>query len=60
VVSAVAEGLTNADIADQLYMSVPTVKAHITHIRTKLGLTNRTQSRCSRTMPGWPDPHPPS
>jgi DNA-binding NarL/FixJ family response regulator len=43
VVSAVAEGLTNADIADQLYMSVPTVKAHVTHILTKLGLTNRTQ-----------------
>jgi DNA-binding NarL/FixJ family response regulator len=43
VVSAVAEGLTNADIAEQLYMSVPTVKAHVTHILTKLGLTNRTQ-----------------
>jgi len=24
-------------------MSVPTVKAHITHILTKLGLGNRTQ-----------------
>jgi DNA-binding NarL/FixJ family response regulator len=43
VVSAVAEGLTNADIAERLYMSVPTVKAHVTHILTKLGLTNRTQ-----------------
>jgi DNA-binding NarL/FixJ family response regulator len=43
VVNAVAGGLTNADIADQLYMSVPTVKAHVTHILTKLGVTNRTQ-----------------
>jgi DNA-binding NarL/FixJ family response regulator len=24
-------------------MSVPTVKAHVTHILTKAGLTNRTQ-----------------
>ncbi len=30
------------DRAD-LAMSVPTVKAHITHVLTKLGLTNRTQ-----------------
>jgi DNA-binding NarL/FixJ family response regulator len=43
VVNAVAEGFTNADIADQLYMSTATVKAHITHILTKLDLSNRTQ-----------------
>jgi DNA-binding NarL/FixJ family response regulator len=43
VVLAIAEGRTNAEIATGLAMSVATVKAHITHILTKLQLTNRTQ-----------------
>ncbi|HEX7160148.1 MAG TPA: response regulator transcription factor [Trebonia sp.] len=43
VVRAVAEGQTNAEIASSLLMSVPTVKAHVTHILTKAGLANRTQ-----------------
>jgi DNA-binding NarL/FixJ family response regulator len=43
VVQAIAEGRTNAEIAVALLMSVPTVKAHVTHILTKAGLTNRTQ-----------------
>src|SRR5215470_1541191 len=43
VVLAVARGRTNAEIAGELLMSTATVKAHITHILTKLDLTNRTQ-----------------
>jgi DNA-binding NarL/FixJ family response regulator len=43
VVLAIARGRTNAEIAAELAMSVPTVKAHITHVLTKLQLTNRTQ-----------------
>jgi DNA-binding NarL/FixJ family response regulator len=43
VVLGIARGETNAEIAARLYMSVATVKAHITHILTKLGATNRTQ-----------------
>ena len=43
VVQAIAEGQTNAEIAASLLMSVPTVKAHVTHILTKAGLANRTQ-----------------
>jgi DNA-binding NarL/FixJ family response regulator len=43
VALAIAQGQTNAEIAAELAMSVPTVKAHITHVLTKLGLTNRTQ-----------------
>jgi DNA-binding NarL/FixJ family response regulator len=43
VVKAIAEGQTNAEIAASLLMSVPTVKAHVTHILTKAGLANRTQ-----------------
>lgn len=43
VVLAVARGRTNAEIATELFMSVATVKAHITRVLTKLDLTNRTQ-----------------
>ena len=43
VVVGIARGETNAEISARLFMSVATVKAHITHILTKLGLTNRTQ-----------------
>lgn len=43
VVVAVAKGRTNAEIAAELYMSVATVKAHISRILTKLSLGNRTQ-----------------
>ncbi|MCC5576782.1 response regulator transcription factor [Microtetraspora sp. AC03309] len=43
VVLAVAQGRTNAEISAELFMSVGTVKAHITHILVKLDLTNRTQ-----------------
>ncbi|HEU4423740.1 MAG TPA: LuxR C-terminal-related transcriptional regulator [Pilimelia sp.] len=44
VVLAVAQGQTNAEIAANLAMSVATVKAHITHILTRLNLSNRTQA----------------
>ncbi len=43
VMLAVAQGKANAQIATELYMSVATVKAHISHILTRLELGNRTQ-----------------
>ncbi|MEE6262663.1 response regulator transcription factor [Plantactinospora sonchi] len=43
VVLAVARGRTNAEIAAELTMTVATVKAHLTHILSKLDLGNRTQ-----------------
>jgi DNA-binding NarL/FixJ family response regulator len=43
VVLRIAKGNSNAEIATGLHMSVATVKAHISHILTKLGLGNRTQ-----------------
>ena len=36
-------GLTHGEIAARLYLSVPTVKAHISHLFTKLEVTNRVQ-----------------
>jgi len=43
VALAVGQGLTNAQIAKQEYLSVATVKAQITRILGKLGVTNRVQ-----------------
>ncbi|MFE9629260.1 response regulator transcription factor [Streptomyces sp. NPDC006527] len=43
VALAVAEGETNAQIAADLYLSIPTAKAHISHMQTKLDLNNRVQ-----------------
>ncbi|GAA1313392.1 response regulator transcription factor [Pseudonocardia xinjiangensis] len=43
VATRIGEGLTNAEIAASLHMSVATVKAHITRILTALGLNNRVQ-----------------
>ena len=40
---AVGAGLSNAEIAARLYLSVPTVKAHIGRLFTKLEVTNRVQ-----------------
>jgi predicted ATPase/DNA-binding CsgD family transcriptional regulator len=43
VAELAARGLTNRDIAAQLYLSVRTVEAHVDHILTKLGFRTRTQ-----------------
>ncbi|MEV4212487.1 response regulator transcription factor [Micromonospora sp. NPDC049662] len=43
VVLAIARGRSNAEIAGELLMSVTTVKAHVSHILTKLDLESRTQ-----------------
>lgn len=42
VLSLIAAGHTNAEIAEALYISVPTVKSHITHILGKLDLPSRS------------------
>lgn len=38
-----AKGLSNAEMAERLYMSVGAVKAHISGAPTRLGLNNRIQ-----------------
>ena len=43
ITGLVARGLTNREIAAQLYVSVRTVEAHVDHILTKLGFRTRTQ-----------------
>lgn len=43
VADAVADGLSNAEIAHRLFLSVPTVKAHVSRVMAKLGAENRVQ-----------------
>jgi DNA-binding NarL/FixJ family response regulator len=43
VALAVGRGLTNAEIARELHLSVPTVKAHVSRLFDKLLVTNRVQ-----------------
>jgi DNA-binding NarL/FixJ family response regulator len=39
---ALARGLSNKEIADELSLTVPTVKSHLTSLYRKLGVSNRT------------------
>jgi DNA-binding NarL/FixJ family response regulator len=43
VATAIASGASNAEVAASLFMSEATVKAHVTRLFTKLGVTNRVQ-----------------
>ena len=44
MLTAVAEGLTNAEVAERLHISENTVKFHLQNIYQRLGVTNRTEA----------------
>ncbi len=47
IVRALARGLTNSEIGDELFISLSTVKSHIANIQTKLDARNRVE------IAGW-------
>jgi len=44
VLKLMADGLTNADIAERLVIGVATVKTHVSSVMTKLGVSTRTEA----------------
>ena len=44
VLALVAEGRTNREIGDALFISTKTASVHVTHILTKLGVSSRTEA----------------
>jgi LuxR family maltose regulon positive regulatory protein len=44
VLGLVAQGLTNREISERLFVSVGTVKTHVHHILGKLGVQSRTEA----------------
>jgi DNA-binding NarL/FixJ family response regulator len=46
-------GLSNKDIAEQLFLSVRTVQGHLTHIFNKLQVGSRTEAVVRGLKEGW-------
>jgi DNA-binding CsgD family transcriptional regulator len=66
VADLVAEGLSNKEVAAELFVSVRTVEANLTRIYAKLGIRSRTELAATRPASGGrsrspaPPPSPPS
>ena len=55
VLRLAARGLSNKEIASQLVLSVPTVKAHLVNIFNKMDVGSRTEAVLQALSQGWVD-----
>ncbi len=53
VLELVAQGLSNREVAERLYLAEPTVKNHLSRIMEKLHLRNRTELAAFALRRGW-------
>jgi DNA-binding CsgD family transcriptional regulator len=54
VVKLVAEGLTNPQIGERLFVSRGTVKTHLANVFSKLGMSTRSEVAAEATRRGLP------
>src|SRR5690606_9452513 len=59
VLAGLGRGLTNRQLAEELYVSEKTVKTHVSSILAKLRLTDRTQAALFAVRAGLADPRRP-
>jgi DNA-binding CsgD family transcriptional regulator/N-acetylneuraminic acid mutarotase len=57
ILELVATGATNQQIAQQLRISVNTVKGHLRNINTKIGVNSRTEATLYAVRRGWVKVH---
>lgn len=53
IIKLVTRGLSNKDIADELYLSMRTVQGHLGSIFSKLGVGSRTEAVVRALKEGW-------
>jgi two-component system response regulator DevR len=60
VLLLLAEGLTNRQIADRLFLAEKTIKNYVTSVLSKMGMTRRTEAAvyAARHLPSEEDPAP--
>ncbi len=53
VLTLLAQGLSNKEIAQRLYLSVRTVEGHLVNVYGKLGVHSRTEAALYAVRQGW-------